>query len=315
MRYGLILLLVGLLLVAVLAQESSEFDCSPLGMNRQIDSWYNDYLNDRGEVDVQQSVEALNTLNSNIDALLAACGVALDAEATIEAIVQTGIGSLDAPYVAKAPATVGDTTLTVVNVIRPADEILSEAGLLLAPAPAGQHYVLVYLEMSCAQFSASGCDISNNAFRLYGTLGVYYLPMLHEFDDYFPENSPIVGGGIRTGAIPFLVNADDENLLLAYYQFGDAVNPSASPRYFVTEGVRSGIEVSSATSELLIRSAPNRGAAPLGALRAGQTATALGRNEDGSWIYIQAPEATGWVSAAFLETDADLMTLEVVEGE
>lgn len=314
MRHGLILLVLALLLVSTLAQEATEYDCSSQGVNRQIDSWYNDYLNDRGEVDAQQAIEAADTLNNNIAAMLEVCGLTLNAESTEELVVQTGIGSIDAPYIPKAPATVGDTTLMVVNEIRPANDILSEAGLTLT-STTNQEYVLVYLEMSCAQFSGSGCDISNDAFRLIGSMGTPYLPTLANFEDYFPTGSPVVGGGSRTGAIPFLVNSEDTALLLAYYVNGDASNPNAVPRYFVVEGVTSGIEVSPSTSELLIRSAPNRGAAPLGALRAGQVAIALGRNEDGSWIYVEAPEATGWVAAEFLETEADLMSLEVVEGE
>jgi hypothetical protein len=314
MRNGLILLLLGLLLGSVLAQESTQYDCTPLGMNRQIDSWYNDYLNDRGEVDVQQAVDAVNTLNSNIDALLAACGVSLNAEATSEVIAQTGLGSIDDPYIAKAPATIGNTTLTVVNQIRPANDLLMETDTILTPPAEGEEYVVVYLEMTCAAGS-TGCDISNDAFRLVGTMGTLYYPTLGNFEENLTESRAVPGGSSRTGALSFLVDSADERLLLAYYVDGDASQPNARPRYFITEGVRSGVEVSPITSELLIRNAPNQGAAPLGALRSGQVAIALGRNEDASWIYIEAPEATGWVAAEFIETEADLMSLEVVEGE
>src|SRR5690606_5326821 len=286
------------LLVPVMAQDGT-VDCSTRGLNSQIDLWYNDYLNQRGAADSQESLNAATTLNTNIDALIASCNQAGELGETLE---QTGMGTIESPFIVNAPATVQDMTLRVTDEIRPAEPYLIEQGALSIRPDDGQEYVLVFLSVSCAQGVINGCNITQGSFRLVGDLGTAYVPTLSNFEDFLPEAARLVAGANRVGAIPFLIDSDDTNVTLLYYPDGNAADSNARPSYFTVQGARSGVQVSSTVNELIIRIAPNRNGGTLGALRRGQTATATGRTEDGTWIYIEAPEATGWVSAEFVES-------------
>ena len=71
-----------------------------------------------------------------------------------------------------------------------------------------------------------------------------------------------------------------------------------------------------AGSRANVRSAPSTNAAVAGALGAGETVAADGRNADASWVHIQlADGGSGWVFAQLVSADGDLNSLDVTEGE
>jgi|GEM_PF-4540475 len=333
MRKLLLFLLCLSLVLPIVAQddtgeeEAQEFDCATLAINDQIDDWYNEYLGDRGEFEVSQATDAAQALADQIDALVAACSDApnpslgeddetetVDSEESGEPVEQTGLGTFDAPFIIQAPGVIGITQVDVVEGILPASDFLIEAGVTsVSTITEDQEYLVVYVSVTCLGGLSENCNINTDAFRAVGDLMTVYEPTLSEFEDYFPRSNPLTGGSERSGAIPFLIDKADTSLRLIYYPEGNAREDGAIGYYFDAQGRANSFEVRATTAELIIRNAPEGSAVSV--LRSGQIATASGRNEDASWIYIDAPEGSGWVSADFLTSDSDLMTLAVIEVE
>lgn len=304
---------LGMMLTPIQAQE--DFDCTAGGINRQVDTWYNDFLADRSEVEADTSLEAAALLQSQLDDLLTACEFAAEEAGEAIDVEQTGDGAQGNPFVVQAPGTVGDTTLTITLDVRPASDLLSDAGVTgVSSPPVGQEYVVIFVTAQCSQASAGGCVISDDAFRLVsdGGDGISYAPSVDQFDEYFPTSRTMIAGTERTGGIPFLIGENDVDLRLVYYPEGDALQPDAQGFYFSAQGTTQGIAVTTTTSELIIRNRPNSGAAPVGVLRSAQTGDAIGRTEDGTWIYVVAPEGDGWASAEFLTGESDLASLQIL---
>ena len=290
------------------------YDCTTTGINRQADMWYNDYVVARGELEPEQAMLATQELADNLAELTAACTAEAEAEPE-EVMPQTGLGTIDVPYIIQAPGVVGDTTIDITRSILPANDVLAETGVPGADViPEGQEYFLLNLTAICREGSTNGCRIGDNAFRVIGDLGTLYAPTLSQIDHYFPGHVPMLAGSERSGVIPFLVNEDDTSLRLAYFPNGDGHENNALAYYFDAQGSPNSFEVRATTSELIIRNRPVNGA-PISVLRGGQIAQASGRNVDGTWIYIEAPEGTGWVSADFLTSDSSLETLSVLDEE
>lgn len=316
-KLGLLLVLLLTMGVwsSVLAQDGEEFDCTTPGINRQVDMWYNNYLGARGEFEVSQALEAAQELADNVANLTETCGFIASAGPE-EEVPQTGLGTLDDPFIIQAPGVVGDTTIDVTEGVRPADDVLIEAGINgVENISADEEYTIVYLTLSCRLGSTSGCLRGDDAFRLVGDMGVLYEPTLDQYDLYLPGSVPINGGAQRAGAIPFLIDRDDTSLRLVYFPDGNALDTNAQAYYFDAQGRANSFEVRSTTAELIVRNAPRSNGAPVGVLRSGQVGIANGRTEDGAWISIEAPEGTGWVSADFLTSDSDLESLSVIRQQ
>ncbi|MGB7337545.1 MAG: hypothetical protein WBC91_01540 [Phototrophicaceae bacterium] len=318
----IIILSMGLL-VPVSAQDSEDaevtpeptvYDCSTIAINRQVDAWYNTYIADRGEFEEAQAIAAAQILSDSLADLTNFCNTIEDAEPE-EVVIQTGIGTVDAPFIIQAAGIVGDTTLDITQSILPANDDIIATGIGGADIiPEGLEYLLLRVTVSCRDGAPNGCRITPESFRVVGDEGILYAPTLSQIDDYFPSSRAVPAGTEREGVLPFLVGIDDTSLKLVYFPNGDALQSNALAYYFTAQGSPNAFEVTSTTSELLIRSRPVNGA-PVGVLRSGQVATANGRNADGTWISIEAPEGTGWVSADFVASETDLSTLSVIEPE
>lgn len=311
----LFLILSVSILSPVLAQDGEEFDCTTPGINRQVDMWYNNYLGARGEFEVSQALEAAQDLADSIANLTETCGFVADAGPE-EEVPQTGLGTLDDPFIIQAPGVVGDATIDVTEGVRPADDLLIEAGINgVENISAEEEYFVVYLTLSCRLGSTGGCQRGDDAFRVVGDMGIFYEPTLDQYDLYLPGSVPINGGSQRAGAIPFLVDKDDTSLRLVYFPNGNALDTNADAYFYDAQGRANSFEVRSTTAELIVRNAPRSNGAPVGVLRSSQVGIANGRTEDGAWISIEAPEGTGWVSADFLTSDSDLESLSVIRQE
>ncbi|GAB5492580.1 MAG: hypothetical protein Phog2KO_27950 [Phototrophicaceae bacterium] len=312
MRKLLFLLIFVGMLSPVLAQDEEEFDCTTPGINRQVDLWYNDYLGARGEFEVSQALEAAQVLADDIANLTETCGFIASAGPE-EEVPQTGIGTLDDPFIIQAPGVVGDTTIDISEGLRPADDLLIAEGINgIENISNEQEYVVVYFTLSCRLGAPSACERGDDAFRLIGDMGILYEPTVDQFDLYLAGSVPINGGSQRAGALPFLVDRNDTTLRLVYYPEGNALDSNPQAFYFDAQGRANSFEVRSTTAELIVRNAPSSSGAPVGVLRSSQVATANGQSEDGEWISIEAPEGTGWVSADFLTSDSDLESLSVI---
>lgn len=309
-----IMLMMGIMVLPTTAQ-SENFDCSTNGVNFQIDVWYNEYIGSRGEFETDQALEAAAEFAANVQELTEACGFVATTTEAVDA-EQTGIGTEDEPFVVLAPAVIGDTTITITNDIRPANQTLVDAGVNDASnVTEPDELFLVFLQVDCRQGSSGGCNISDRAFRLIGDLGRVYEPTLDQYNLYLPGSVPIVGGSSRTGGIPFRIDSADTNLRLIYYPDANPLEVNAEAYYLIAQGTADSFEITSTTAELLIRNRPSSGGAPLGAFRTGQVGIASGRTADGSWIFVEAPEGTGWVSADFVDSEMDLESLPVLEPD
>lgn len=276
-------------------------DCSARGINRQVDSLYNDFLSRRSEVDPEQSAEAVNNFIANLNEALTACGVENNASEEIPLII--GTGTEEEPFGFMQIGDAGNNiSIQTTAIIRPADDFLRGEVRVLDPAPEGMEYVVITINGYCAQDSREQCRLEGVNFRLVGDSGTLYDPTVAYYDQFL--NGSIVAGRSREGSYPFLIDSSETNLLLLYYP--ETILAEGEPLYYRAQ---SSIDIV-ALSQLRVRSGPSLGYPVVSVIEDGGSSVALGRNEDGTWI--QVPE--GWVYAEYVEAGGDLSTLPVVEA-
>jgi hypothetical protein len=307
MRKLLLLSSLMLMLIPVLPSIAQD-DCSSLTINRQIDSWYQEFLGSRSEVDAQETMQAAAELQDRINELLATCGLVLDDVSG--GAEQTGSGTLESPFDTSASAIVADVEFTVTSDVRPADEILVEAGVMPANQPEGTEYVIIYIDFLCARDAQDGgCNLTGEAFQLVGDMGEVYLSALARIDDYVIETRDVPAGGRRSGGIPFLINSADTGLLLLYYPSGDPESEEVA--YFQAQVAPTSMLVTTDQQQLAVRGGPGIVYGPLGSLNADEIATAIAISEDGEWLYIETSRTEGWVPVEQINADMRLDGLPV----
>lgn len=268
-------------------------DCSAASINRQIDSWYNDFISKRSEVDAQESIKAASDLQMKISNLLETCGVSSGAGGS-EEVKQTGLGTAGSPYDTDVFGTAGDVQIMVTGDKRPADELLASEGVLPANQPPDTEYIIVYIEFDCSRDAAGGgCNLSSNAFQLVSDAGNFYKPAMFSFNEDVIETRDVPAGGKRTGGIPFLIGSSETGLTLLYYPSGDPVNEQ--PYYFVAQIAPLTVQVTTDQQSLAVRGGPGIVNGPVGDFRKGETGKATGISEDGEWLYIETDRVEGWV--------------------
>lgn len=307
--------IIGLMIVSFTASAAEPVNCSVDAVNRQIDSWYNEFLGARSEVDKLASMQAASDFTGHVETLLDVCGLVLGVDGELNAD-QTGIGTLDEPYIVQAAATVDFATIRVMGEMRPADDLLIEENVFPANVPADKHFFITFIEFTCGTSAPGGCAMTEDAFRLVGDMGIIYEPSKLQYSAYLPETRNVIGGGQRTGGIPFMVNQADTNFRLIYYPQANAGTAFAEDfAYFHAQGTQDTMEVFSRNPELLVRKGPGSDYTAIGAFRRGQRATATGRSPDGQWIRVDTPEVSGWVSIDYVRSDDDIGNLTIVEFE
>jgi hypothetical protein len=312
-KISIISMLLLLAFVNFPAVASEPVDCSALAVNRQVDSWYNQFLASRSEVDYQTSMSAAADFTSNVESLLDTCGLVLGEDGEVNS-EQTGVGTVDDPFIVRSAATVDFVTIRIISEQRPADELLLDEGIMPANIGDDMEFFITYLEFNCATSAPGGCSMDEDSFRLVGDMGILYQATVAQYSAYLPESRNVIGGGQRIGGIPFMVNKADTNFRLVYYPNGDANTVfTENFAYFHAQGTQDTMEIFSSNPELLVRRGPGSEYIAIGAFRRGQTAVATGRSTDGQWIRLDAPEVSGWVSAAFVTSREDIGNLTVVK--
>jgi hypothetical protein len=304
-----------LAMVSFSAAASEPVDCSAFAVNRQIDSWYNQFLGTRSEIDPQASMKAASDFSTNVEGLLDICGLVIGEGGELDS-AQTGIGTVDSPFVVRANATMDFVSIRVTGSMRPADDLLIEEGAFPANIPTDMHFFITFLEFNCGTAAPGGCFMDQDSFRLIGDMGILYEPAVLPYSAYLPESRHVIGGGQRTGGIPFMVNQADTNFRLVYYPNGDADTAFTEQFFYLhAQGTQDTMEVYSSNPELLVRRGPGSDYTAIGAFRRGQTAIATGRSTDGQWIRVDTPEFSGWVSASYVTSHDDIGNLTVVKFE
>lgn len=111
---------------------------------------------------------------------------------------------------------VGNLTLVVNNVIRPADHIADDATFHTEPE-SGQEYVAVEISATCNLPAEEACFLSSADFGASGAQGATYMAQLvtSGIGRAF-EGGELRGGKSRSGYLLFLVSRDDSALVMQY---------------------------------------------------------------------------------------------------
>ena len=211
----------------------------------------------------------------------------------------SGDGSFKDPYPLRNSEEVGDgISLRVVGLQRPVDP-----GSDMDAAAAGQEYVIVSVELTCAADRSENCVVASWDFELAGDRGIIY-PNAAEMDESAFDIVPYTEA---SGDVLALINSDDTNLVLLFYHWPTI--PYTFPLVFATEARPDpGPTIAiNATIGMIARVGPSSGLDFTGVFNRGEQLLAHGRNNDGSWLEIQF----GWIPAELIETDGDIMSLPV----
>lgn len=313
MRKILFLCIFLLLLIPSISILAQDDECSSFNINRQIDSWYNEFLGARSEVDAQASMAAAADLQTKINNLLETCGLTLDDVG--DTTEQSGYGTESVPYDSDAFGAAGEfVEIMVTDDLRPAEDFLAEEDKLPANQPEGTEYIIVYLEFNCSrEVPGGGCNLTSDAFQLRSDSGEFYQPAPISFSADVIETRDVPAGGTRSGGIPFLINATDTGLQLLYYPSGDKVNEQ--PYYYHAQIAPTTFQITTDQQSLPVRGGPGIVYGPVGDFQDDETATAIGISEDGEWLYITTDRTEGWVPVAQIISEVRLDGLPIREFE
>jgi hypothetical protein len=117
--------------------------------------------------------------------------------------------------------TIGDLTMWVGIVRRPADQMIEEANWLNADPGAGNEYVMIMTHVTCNKNADEVCTISAEfELSVVGSSDVTHSPewLISGIDGMF-ESGNVSGGDTRSGWLIFEVGQGETNLILAYQQF------------------------------------------------------------------------------------------------
>ncbi len=111
---------------------------------------------------------------------------------------------------------VGSLTLTVDNVIRPANHIADDATFYTQPEP-GQEYLAVDITVTCNLPAEEACYLSSADFGASGAQGSSYMAEIMTTGiGRALEGGELKGGSSRSGYLFFQVNRDDSGLVMQY---------------------------------------------------------------------------------------------------
>ena len=109
---------------------------------------------------------------------------------------------------------IGDMTLVVTNVIRPANHVADDATFYTEPER-GEEYVAVYLEATCKLPSDQTCRVAD--FTATGAKrSTYFADFLAGGASHGFESGDLKGGSSRAGYVFFVVDRDDTGLVMRY---------------------------------------------------------------------------------------------------
>ena len=111
----------------------------------------------------------------------------------------------------------GEITLKVEEVLRPADGIIAEGSIFNPTPEAGEEYDLVKIAAACEKSSDESCSVFGIEFKLVGSSGVAHpvRPFLGGVEDLY-EGGEFFGGSTKNGFLPFRVPQDESDMVLKY---------------------------------------------------------------------------------------------------
>jgi hypothetical protein len=113
--------------------------------------------------------------------------------------------------------TVGDFTLQVGDVTRPADDIVLAGNMFNTEPEEGQEYVMVEITVGCLDSADDQCVLVPwLELELVGDQSVTYSAETTSGVDDTLDSVELYGGGSTTGYVFFIVEEDDTNLVLVF---------------------------------------------------------------------------------------------------
>lgn len=293
--------------VAYAGEDSRQDDlCTPEHVASEIASLYDDWMLDSSAIGSREEALArLEELNNDIQAVIDLCAniAGPNDPGRTESL---GSGTLADPY---TYGYAGDTfegfSLRVINTIRPADNIIRRENMFNDRPQAGQEYIIVELELLCHESNTRRCESNYLDYELTGDSGTIYETTWVVYSNKFEVST--FGGGRGSGGLVFLIRQDDTNLRLLFREnmfSDDFVVYEAEP------SLDGGIRIQSSTN-VNIRSEPNTVSQVVGSLPPTQSAVAIGRNSDGTWLKI--PQ--GWVFAELVTASGEVESLPVMSTD
>lgn len=112
---------------------------------------------------------------------------------------------------------IGEMIFVITDIIRPADQIVSDANMFNTKPEGNQEYLLAEVRMNCLKDPSKKCIITPLDFKAVGSDGnivntqflVTGVPGLFDSGETF-------GGGTKVGRMFFIVPKDDQNVVLFY---------------------------------------------------------------------------------------------------
>jgi SH3 domain-containing protein len=296
-------LLVPLMLASIPVLAYQRQSCTPEAIGLAADGLISDYETARAAAkDTKAAVDALGQLQTALAQLQQTCANAA-ASSSGGTASSPGSGTKNDPY---AFGVAGDTgegfTLKLTGFIGNGDRIIHNENMFNDVPQKDEVYVILSLELACAQTTRTSCEAQDFNFRLVGDDGIIYEVPIEVYKDML--DIKVLGGTTATGNLPFIVKKDDTNLRLMYsnslFYDNDEVYYNAEP------SLDQGVQITVASS-VNIRSGPGTNFAVAGSLSANTPVIAFGRNSDGTWLQT----ANGWVATKLVTAESDVMTLPV----
>lgn len=120
--------------------------------------------------------------------------------------------------------------------------------------------------------------------------------------------------GVNTVRVEYFEGGDQARVFVYWIREGAAPSTGGTTGSGTTGGVPiSSVTATINTARLNVRSGPGVGWPILARVSRGEVYTAIGRNNDKTWVQISGPGFTGWVSDRYVRLSADITLLPLAE--
>lgn len=291
-----------LLTFALMPITAQNDDCDAESIAARVDEAYDSYAGNRDLEDANTALADVESLQETLADITVECSDALAIGSSSG--TDGGSGTLIDPFTFNQFADSGDGIFVrVTGLIRPADRTIRNENMFNDRPEDGEEWVIVFVDVRCAESRTETCELNNYNFDLSGDNGIIYEGSFVVYDDILDIN--VRPGREGSGGLPFLIEDDDTNLALIFYP--ESRFFSDGETYYSAEpSAEDGITIIS-TSGINVRGGPSTGFGVVDSLQSGDQVIAFGRNEDGTWVQIQS----GWVFAELVDVSGDVMELPI----
>lgn len=295
----IILALVALsLLYPAFSQERGT--CDGAAMTNRVSDAHTTYMESLNVDDALSTFVGIEVYHESLGEIVGDCRSLVDLLAA--GVTETGSGTIDDPYAFDFFANLGQARVRISQSVRPANHYVRSG------PGSGNEWIVLTVDIQCVEPENLFCDIDSYDFSMLGDKGVVY--------DYNDQGTApnrldveLSKGGHSDGTLAFKIAEDESDLRVIYGRWSTRVFFSAEPAPGQGGEVDRTITVVSTTS-LNIRTGAGRYNQRVGVLNNGEEATAIGRNDSGTWVQIDR----GWVFAEYVNTSGDIMALPITSG-